>query len=38
MWWGIGAAAVVIGAGTLLVLDAGLPAGLIEGSGSVEYA
>ena len=38
MWWSIGAAAVVIGAGTLLVLDAGLPGGLIEGSGSVEYA
>jgi hypothetical protein len=31
MWWGIGAGAVVIGAGTLLVLDAGLPGGLDRG-------
>jgi P-type Ca2+ transporter type 2C len=38
MWYGIAAAAVVIGTGTLLVLDAGLPGGLIEGGGSIEYA
>ena len=38
MWYGIAAAAAVIGTGTLLVLDAGLPGGLIEGGGSIEYA
>jgi P-type Ca2+ transporter type 2C len=38
MWAGICAAAVVIAAGTLLALDAGLPGGLIAGTGSVEYA
>ncbi len=38
MWYGIALAAAVIGAGTLLMLDAGLPGGLIEGSGPVEYA
>ncbi|MCU0897408.1 MAG: cation-translocating P-type ATPase [Burkholderiales bacterium] len=38
MWWGIGVASVVMGIGTLLVLDAGLPGGLIEGSGDVRYA
>jgi Ca2+-transporting ATPase len=38
MWWGIGVAAVVMFAGTLLMLDAGLPGGLIEGNGGVEYA
>ena len=38
MWYGIALAAAVIGAGTLLMLDAGLPGGLIAGSGPVEYA
>jgi len=38
MWCGIALAAAVIGAGTLLTLDAGLPGGLIAGSGPVEYA
>jgi Ca2+-transporting ATPase len=38
MWWGIGVASVVMCIGTLLVLDAGLPGGLIEGSGDVRYA
>jgi Ca2+-transporting ATPase len=38
MWYGIALAAAVIGTGTLLTLDAGLPGGLIAGSGSVEYA
>jgi Ca2+-transporting ATPase len=38
MWYGIALAAVVIGAGTLLTLDAGLPGGLIAGGGPVEYA
>jgi len=31
MWYGIALAAAVIGAGTLLTLDAGLPGGLIAG-------
>jgi hypothetical protein len=38
MWAGICVAAVVIATGTLAALDAGLPGGLIAGSGSVEYA
>jgi Ca2+-transporting ATPase len=38
MWAGMCAAAVVIAAGTLLALDAGLPDGLIAGTGPVEYA
>jgi Ca2+-transporting ATPase len=38
MGYGIAAAATVIAAGTLLALDAGLPGGLIEGSGPVEHA
>lgn len=38
MWGGIFLVGVVIAAGTLLVLDASLPGGLIEGSGSVRYA
>jgi Ca2+-transporting ATPase len=38
MWAGIALAALVIGAGTLAALDAGLPGGLIEGEGSAEYA
>ncbi|MGH7871331.1 MAG: cation-translocating P-type ATPase, partial [Candidatus Binatia bacterium] len=38
MWWGIFAVGAVMAAGTLLVLDAGLPGGLIEGSGNLRYA
>jgi Ca2+-transporting ATPase len=38
MWVGIAAAAAVMGPGTLLLLDAALPGGLIEGAGSVEHA
>lgn len=38
MWAGIFFVGMVIAAGTLLVLDAGLPGGLIEGSGSMRYA
>jgi len=38
MWYGIALAAAVIGAGTLLTLDAGLPGGLIAGRGPVAYA
>ncbi len=38
MWGGIFLVGAVIAAGTLLVLDASLPGGLIEGSGSMRYA
>ena len=38
MWYGIGMAAAVMGIGTLLVLDAGLPGGMIDGDGDVAYA
>ncbi len=38
MWAGILFVGVVMAAGTLLVLDASLPGGLIEGSGSLGYA
>jgi P-type Ca2+ transporter type 2C len=38
MWFWIVATGVVIAAGTLLVLDASLPGGLIEGSGNLRYA
>lgn len=38
MWLGILIAAIVMAIGTLLLLDAGLPAGLIQGEGSVAYA
>ena len=38
MWYGIGMAAAVMCIGTLLVLDAGLPGGLIDGDGDVAYA
>ncbi|MGE5768278.1 MAG: cation-translocating P-type ATPase, partial [Bacteroidota bacterium] len=37
MWQGILFVGVVMAAGTLLILDASLPGGLIEGSGSVAY-
>jgi Ca2+-transporting ATPase len=38
MWAGIFFVGVVMAAGTLVVLDASLPGGLIEGSGSMRYA
>jgi Ca2+-transporting ATPase len=38
MWIGIGAASAVMMVGTLLVLDASLPAGWIDGDGDVRYA
>jgi len=38
MWRSIAVAAVPIGLGTLGVLDASLPGGLIEGEGSVAHA
>jgi Ca2+-transporting ATPase len=37
MWSGIFVVAVVMAAGTLLVLDASLPGGLIPGSGNMRY-
>ncbi|HEX5776842.1 MAG TPA: cation transporting ATPase C-terminal domain-containing protein, partial [Caulobacteraceae bacterium] len=38
MWAGIFFVGAVMAAGTLIVLDASLPGGLIEGSGSLGYA
>jgi len=38
MWWGIVFIGLVMATGTLLVLDAGLPGGLIDGSGEMRYA
>ena len=38
MWRGIFFVGVVMAAATLLVLDAALPGGLVEGTGSVPYA
>jgi len=38
MWAGIFLVGVITAAGTLLVLDASLPGGLIQGSGSLRYA
>jgi Ca2+-transporting ATPase len=38
MWVGIFFVGAITGAGTLLVLDASLPGGLIEGSGNLRYA
>ena len=38
MWVGIFFVGVITAAGTLLVLDASLPGGLIEGSGNMRYA
>lgn len=38
MWFGIFMVGVVMAAATLLVLDASLPGGLIEGSGDMRYA
>jgi Ca2+-transporting ATPase len=37
MWWGIFLVGIVMAAGTLLVLDASLPGGLIDGSGTLSY-
>jgi len=37
MWFGIFFVGAVMAAGTLLVLDASLPGGLIEGSGNMRY-
>lgn len=37
MWTGIFFVGAVMAAGTLLALDASLPGGLIEGSGSMRY-
>jgi P-type Ca2+ transporter type 2C len=38
MWSGIFFVAVVMAAGTLYVLDASLPGGLVEGAGTLRYA
>jgi Ca2+-transporting ATPase len=38
MWWGIFYVGAIMAVGTLLVLDASLPGGLIEGSGDMRYA
>jgi Ca2+-transporting ATPase len=38
MWVGVILVAAVMAAGTLLALDAGLPGGLIDGSGEMRYA
>jgi Ca2+-transporting ATPase len=38
MWFGIFFVGVVMATGTLLVLDAGVSGGLIEGSGTLRYA
>jgi Ca2+-transporting ATPase len=37
MWFGIFFVGVIMAAGTLLVLDASLPGGLIEGAGNMRY-
>ncbi len=38
MWWGIFFVGVIMAAGTLLVLDASLPGGLVQGSGNMRHA
>ncbi len=38
MWVGIGYVGLVMAVGTLLVLDSGLPGGLIDGSGTLMHA
>ena len=38
MWMSIFLVGVIFAVGTLLILDAGLPGGLIEGSGDLRYA
>ncbi|MEX2141780.1 MAG: cation-translocating P-type ATPase [Pirellulales bacterium] len=37
MWMGIAFVGIIMAAGTLLVLDASLPGGLIEGTGDIRY-
>jgi len=37
MWWSILASGAIMAAGTLLVLDASLPGGLIPGTGTLRY-
>ncbi len=38
MWRGIGFVGVITAAGTLYVLDAAMPGGLVEGAGTLRYA
>lgn len=38
MWWGIAFVGAVMAIGTLGVLDASLPGGLIDGGGDIRYA
>jgi len=38
MWMGIAFIGVIMATGTLLILDASLPGGVIEGSGNMQYA
>ena len=38
MWMGIAVVGAIMAAGTLFVLDASLPGGLMEGSGTLRYA
>lgn len=38
MWFGIFFVGAVMAAGTLFVLDASLPGGLVEGAGNMRYA
>jgi P-type Ca2+ transporter type 2C len=38
MWFGIAFVGIIMATGTLLVLDFGLPGGLIQGSGDLPYA
>jgi Ca2+-transporting ATPase len=38
MWRGIFLVGIIMAAGTLYVLDAAMPSGLVEGSGDLEYA
>lgn len=38
MWWGIFFVGIIMATGTLLVLDASLPGGFVEGSGDMRHA
>jgi Ca2+-transporting ATPase len=38
MWWGIAFVGVIMALGTLLVLDASLPGGFVDGRGDLRYA
>jgi Ca2+-transporting ATPase len=38
MWWGIVVTSIVMRTGMLLLLDAGLPGGPIDGGGDAAYA